>query len=117
MTTFALVNVEVAFSITPFTDFTTSSPCLLKSFVPVWIMMWLGDPRWSSVSSSMAWLVFRHLSFKTLWFGKSFFSSTYLPFESMRSTICGFSVGLLSGDLGVGFDGGGPGVVSCVCGS
>lgn len=109
---FALGKVEEAFSITPLTDFVTFSPCPLRSFVPVWMMMWLGDPRRSSVSSSIAWLVFQHLSLATLFFGKSFFSSTYLPFESMRSTISGFCAVCLPGGLVVGFVGGG---VTWVC--
>ena len=50
-------------------------------------MIWVGDPRCSSDSNSIARRIFWHLSFLTLWWGKSFFSSRYLPFESMSSAI------------------------------
>ena len=88
ITTCALGKVEEAFSITPFSAVATLSCCALRSFVPVCIIMWLGDPSLASDRRSRARWVFGHQSLDTLCLGKSFFSSIYFPFESISSTIC-----------------------------
>ena len=54
ITTCALGKVEEAISITPLSTVATLSCCALRSFVPVCIIMWLGDPSWSSDRRSRA---------------------------------------------------------------
>ena len=71
ITTCALGKVEEAFSITPFSAVATLSCCALRSFVPVCIIMWLGDPSLASDRRSRACWVFGHQSLDTL-FGKKF---------------------------------------------
>ncbi len=92
MTTLLLGKVVEAFSITPLSDSETLSCWLPRSLERVWMMMWLGDPSLSSDSRSMACWVFRHQSFATVWFGKSFFSFRNLPLESMRMMMSGLSL-------------------------
>ena len=48
ITTCALGKVEDALSITPLRAVATLSCDALRSFVPVCIIMWLGEPSWSS---------------------------------------------------------------------
>ena len=54
ITTLLLGKVLEAFSIIRLSDSDALSCCVLSSLVPVWMMMWLGEPRRSSDSSSMA---------------------------------------------------------------
>lgn len=56
----------------------------LKSLVPVWMMMRLGEPSSGTVNSSRALLVLGHQVFSVLCLGNKVFSSRNFPLESMR---------------------------------
>ena len=81
ITTCALGKVEEAFSITPVSAVATLSCFVLRSFVPVYITMWLGEPSWSSDRLSRACWVYGHQSLDTLCLGKSVFSFSHPPFS------------------------------------
>ncbi len=84
---FEFGKVCLAFSTTALRESDTRSCWLLRSLVPVWMMMWLGWPSWDSVRSSRALLVLGHQCLTALCRGKSCFMSMYFPFESMSRAI------------------------------
>lgn len=84
ITTLEVGKVCVAFMATRVTESATRSCCARRSFVPTWMMMWLGSPRFSLFSCCRAISVFGHQSFNVLWPGKSCFSLMNLPFESIK---------------------------------
>lgn len=89
ITTFEVGKVCVALMATRVTDSATRSCCALRSFVPTWMMMWLGSPKFSLISCFMALSVFGHQSFNVLWPGKCF-SLMNLPFESIKMITSAF---------------------------
>ncbi len=70
---FEFGKVCLAFSTTALRESDTLSCWLLRSLVPVWMMMWLGWPSWDSVRSSRALLVLGHQCLTALCRGKSCF--------------------------------------------
>lgn len=63
---------------------------LVVSFVPTWMMMWFGSPRFSLLSCCRALSGFGHQSLNVLWPGKSCFSLMNLPFESIKMMTSAF---------------------------
>ena len=59
----------------------------LRSLVPVWMIIWLGDRSSATVKGSRALWVLGHQIYSTLCLGKSVCSSRNLPLESMSRII------------------------------
>jgi len=78
-----------AFSMTCLSDVATLSCCVCRLLEPVWMMIWLGEPSWASVSSSRALSVVGHHNFSTRRCGNNFPSSMNFPLESISMTMSG----------------------------
>lgn len=78
ITILELGKVQHAFSVKALRDRASLSCCDLRSFVPVWIRMWLGEPRWDSerifIAASVWTPKFNHLVSRKIYFLISEFS-------------------------------------------
>ena len=80
-------KVVEAFSIILLSESATFSCWDLRSLVPVWMIMWLGDPSSATVKSSRALWVLGHKIISTLCLWKRVCSSRNFPLESMSRMI------------------------------
>ncbi len=79
-----LGKVVEACSVTLLRESDTLSCRDRKSLVPVWMMVWLGEPSLVTVNSSRAVLALGHQIFSALCLGNGVCSSRNFPQESIR---------------------------------
>ena len=60
ITILAVGNVSDPFSAILMMDSATRSCCVLRSFVPTWMMMWVGSPKWFLFNCSITSFVLGH---------------------------------------------------------